>query len=79
MDERRLNVNVEHLGDGRTTQLVVAEGTETSSIFAVKQRIEEVEGIKMGTQRLLLLPLLHDGSEVDDGDADADEMAGNIL
>jgi hypothetical protein len=66
MDELRLNVNVEHLGDGRTTQLFVAEGTETSSIFAVKQRIEEVEGIKVEAQRLLR----HDCN---------DEMADNIV
>jgi hypothetical protein len=74
-----LNVNVEHLGDGRTTQLVVAQGSETSSIFAVKQRIEEVEGIKVETQRLLLL---HEDDCKGDGKDDcsiANEMADNTV
>ena len=69
-----LSVNVEHLGDGRTTKLVVARGYETSSIFAVKQRIEEVEGIKVETQRLILLLHGNAGS-----DCNVDEMADNIV
>jgi hypothetical protein len=69
-----LKLLVTHLGDGRTTQLVVAEGTETSSIFAVKQRIEEVEGTKVETQRLILLNS-HSGHE----GTDTDEVADNIV
>jgi hypothetical protein len=75
-----LKLLVTHLGDGRTTQLVVAEGTETSSIFAVKQRIEEVEGIKVETQRLIRLRHEDGGNENDGNENDCiDEMADNIV
>jgi hypothetical protein len=50
-----LKLLVTHLGDGRTTEVLVAVGEQTSSIAAVKERISELDGIEAANQYLFRL------------------------
>jgi hypothetical protein len=60
-----LKLLVTHLGDGRTTDVLVAVGEQTSSIAAVKERISELDGIEAANQYLF---------RVDDALGDGDDL-----
>jgi hypothetical protein len=71
----KLKLLVTHLGDGRTTEVVVAVGEQTSSIAAVKERISELDGIEAANQYLFRVDEYDVGDCSDGGGGGSDDLS----